>query len=43
MQPYADGDGFVVVEQEGRKDCARRKLVATVYAPTGLDGVAQIS
>ena len=43
VQPYADGDGFVVVEQERRKHGARRELVATIYAPTRLDGVAQVS
>ena len=34
VQPYADGDRFVVVKQEGRKDCARCELVATVYSTT---------
>ena len=43
VQPYADGDGFVVVEQERRKDCAGRELVPTVYATTRFDGVAQVS
>ena len=43
VQPYADGDGFVVVEQERRKHGARRELVATIYAPSRLDGVAQVS